>query len=180
MVFVLTVSLFAVGIQKTLLRTRDVHVSSPSTHTAAVLRQNVTYTSPASRQDDCKLKGLFFLSTMFEIYAYFVSTYKYITILHLYFLIAWQTRDLSLKGRHSIRHRSIALYYNCNFVSGIYIPQNEGLSPVNQSEQIKHQLQTRLVQIPGENIHAYCVHTQPSFQPCIDHTSLTIGSFLFI
>ncbi|KAK5911291.1 hypothetical protein CgunFtcFv8_005482 [Champsocephalus gunnari] len=72
-----------VGIQKTLLRTRDVHVSSPSTHTAAVLRQNVTYTSPASRQDDC-----------------------------------------------------------------IYIPQNEGLSPVNQSEQIKHQLQTRLVQIP--------------------------------
>ncbi|KAJ4928268.1 hypothetical protein JOQ06_016060, partial [Pogonophryne albipinna] len=41
-----------VGIQKTLLRTRDVHVSSPSTHTAEDLRQNVTYTSPASRQDD--------------------------------------------------------------------------------------------------------------------------------
>ncbi|XP_033980426.1 uncharacterized protein LOC117477789 isoform X6 [Trematomus bernacchii] len=42
-----------VGIQKALLRTRDVHVSSTSTtHTAEVLRQNVTYTSPASRQDD--------------------------------------------------------------------------------------------------------------------------------
>ncbi|XP_034096656.1 uncharacterized protein LOC117562850 isoform X6 [Gymnodraco acuticeps] len=76
-----------VGILKALLRTRDVHVSSPSTHTAEVLRQNVTYTSPASRQDDC-----------------------------------------------------------------IYMPQNEGLSPVNQSEQIKHQLQTRLVQIPAVNI----------------------------
>ncbi|KAF3833846.1 hypothetical protein F7725_025050 [Dissostichus mawsoni] len=49
-----------VGIQKALLRTRDVHVSSPSTtHTAEFLRQNVTYTSPASRQDDGKLKGLF-------------------------------------------------------------------------------------------------------------------------
>ncbi|KAI9539868.1 hypothetical protein NQZ68_001800 [Dissostichus eleginoides] len=46
-----------VGIQKALLRTRDVHVSSPSTtHTAEVLRQNVTYTSPASRQDDEQIK----------------------------------------------------------------------------------------------------------------------------
>ncbi|KAF3833847.1 hypothetical protein F7725_025051 [Dissostichus mawsoni] len=32
------------------------------------------------------------------------------------------------------------------------MPQNEGLSPVNQSEQIKHHLQTRLVQIPAVNI----------------------------